>query len=123
MAAASQWSRARCIVTVRAPTLAFATASRWGRRRHHAAVDELVRHPLPVRGESGATGARSTKTVVLKEGTSTMFEGQIRATSPQAGSSTMSVVGKMRKAYDASQEMVPFEVTLTCKDMSEFGSD
>ena len=60
--------------------------------------------------------------VVLKEGTSTLFDGQIRVSVSQA-STTMSLTGKMRKAYDPSQEMVPFEATLTCKDMSEFGSD
>jgi hypothetical protein len=61
-------------------------------------------------------------TLELKEGTKTMFRGQIRVSLAESGS-TLSLSGKMRKAYDASQELVPFEANLACKDMSEFGDD
>jgi hypothetical protein len=58
----------------------------------------------------------------LKDGTRTMFAGQIRVSLAESGS-TLSLSGKMRRAYDASQELVPFEANLACKDMSEFGDD
>jgi hypothetical protein len=58
----------------------------------------------------------------LKEGTKTMFVGQIRVSAARSGG-TLSLSGKMRRAFDASQELVPFEATLACKDMSGFGDD
>jgi hypothetical protein len=58
----------------------------------------------------------------LKEGTKTMFVGKIRVSLAESAS-TLSLSGKMRREYDASQELVPFEANLTCKDMSDFGSD
>jgi hypothetical protein len=61
-------------------------------------------------------------TLELKEATKTMFLGQIRVSRVESGS-TLFLTGKMRRAYDASQELVPFEATLACKDMSDFGSD
>jgi hypothetical protein len=61
-------------------------------------------------------------TLELKEGTKTMFVGQIHVSVAGSGS-TLSLNGKLRRAFDASQELVPFEANLTCKDMSEFGDD
>jgi hypothetical protein len=61
-------------------------------------------------------------TLELKEGTRTMFVGQIHVSLAESGS-TLSLNGKLRRAFDASQELVPFEANLACKDMSEFGDD
>ncbi|MDB4953771.1 MAG: hypothetical protein JWO36_1340 [Myxococcales bacterium] len=58
----------------------------------------------------------------LKEGTKTMFKGQIRASLTDSGS-TLSLNGKMRDGYDVSAEFVSFEGTFTCKDMAQYGED
>ena len=58
----------------------------------------------------------------LKEGRNVMFRGQLRVALAAAGS-TLTLTGKMRSAYSAGEDLGPFEATLACKDMSDFGDD
>lgn len=58
----------------------------------------------------------------LKEAGKTMFQGQIRL-SLSSSSTTLTLTGKIHSGYDTTQELVPYEATLSCKDMSVFGED
>lgn len=62
------------------------------------------------------------KNLELKEGSKTMFQGKIRVSLAEKGT-TLSLSGKLRSAFDATQELVPFEANLPCKDMADFGDD